>query len=358
VSKLARTDSAHDPLAEVAARYAVAITPTMEALVDSRDPADPIAAQFQPDARELFIAPDENADPIGDDPHTPVKGVVHRYRDRCLLKLIHVCPVYCRFCFRREMVGPEGDGMLSPTEFESALAYVETHPEIWEVIFTGGDPFLLSARRVREATQRLAVIDHVKVLRWHTRVPVVDPLRVTPDFVDALKAEGKTTYVALHANHPRELTREARAAIARIVDAGIPMMSQTVLLKGVNDDPDTLEALMRALVEARVKPYYLHHLDRAPGTSHFRCTIAEGQALTRELHQRASGLCQPAYVLDIPGGYGKAPIAESGARETEAGWRLRDRHGNWRFYPRDSEGADAGGAETNNADSNTRAPTT
>jgi len=321
-----------DPLAEVAARYAVAITPAMDALIDPDDPADPIAAQFHPDARELEIASGELGDPIGDDAHTPVKGVVHRYRDRCLLKLVHVCPVYCRFCFRREMMGPQGDGTLTAAELDEALAYIAAHPEIWEVILTGGDPFLLSARRAREITERLAAIPHVKIIRWHTRVPVVDPLRVTPDLVAALRAEGATTYVILHTNHPRELTEQARAAIARIVNTGTPMLAQTVLLKGVNDDADTLEALMRALVEARVKPYYLHHLDKAPGTSHFRCSIAEGQQLVQTLHDRASGLAQPTYVLDIPGGHGKAPLTPISLREADDGYEVRDRRGEWRRY--------------------------
>jgi lysine 2,3-aminomutase len=321
-----------DPLVEVASRYAVAITPAMEALIDPTQPDDPIAAQFRPDARELEIAPDELSDPIGDDAHTPVKGVVHRYRDRCLLKLVHVCPVYCRFCFRREMVGPQGDGTLTGEELEAALAYIAAQEEIWEVILTGGDPFLLSARRVREITERLAAIPHVKIIRWHTRIPAVDPLRVTPDLVEALRVDGATTYVVLHTNHPRELTEQARAAIARIVDSGVPMLAQTVLLKGVNDDADTLEALMRALVEARVKPYYLHHLDKAPGTSHFRCSIAEGQELVQALHERASGLAQPTYVLDIPGGYGKAPLASPSVRETDDGYDVRDRDGVWRKY--------------------------
>ena len=321
-----------DPLEEVAARYAVAITPAMDALIDPTDPNDPIAAQFQPSARELEIAPDELADPIGDDAHTPVKGVVHRYADRCLLKLVHVCPVYCRFCFRREMVGPQGDGTLTSEELEAALTYIAAHDEIWEVILTGGDPFLLSARRVREISERLAAIPHVKIIRWHTRIPAVDPLRVTPDLVDALRVEGATTYVVLHTNHARELTENARAAIARLVDSGVPMLSQTVLLKGVNDSADTLEALMRALVEARVKPYYLHHLDKAQGTSHFRCSIAEGQELVQQLHQRASGLAQPAYVLDIPGGYGKAPLASKAVRETSEGYEVRDKDGVWRPY--------------------------
>jgi lysine 2,3-aminomutase len=230
------------------------------------------------------------------------------------------------------MVGPHGDGTLTGEELDEALAYIAAHDEIWEIILTGGDPFLLSARRVREIGERLAAIPHVKIVRWHTRIPVVDPLRVTPNLVEALRVDGATTYVVLHTNHPRELTARACAAIARIVDSGVPMLAQTVLLKGVNDDADTLEALMRRLVEARVKPYYLHHLDKAPGTSHFRCTIAAGQALSQELHQRVSGLAQPAYVLDIPGGHGKAPLASPSVRETADGYEVRDRAGAWRKY--------------------------
>lgn len=321
-----------DLLADVARRYAVAITPAMEALIDPGDPADPIAAQFRPDVRELDASPGESPDPIGDEPHTPVKGVVHRYPDRCLLKPVHVCPVYCRFCFRREVVGPHAEGTLSSAELEAALAYIGARPEIWEVILTGGDPFLLATRRMREITERLAAIEHVRILRWHTRVPAVDPERVTPALVAALRADGATTYVVLHANHPRELTQEAREAIARIVDAGVPMLSQTVLLKGINDDVDTLETLMRRLVEARVKPYYLHHLDKAPGTSHFDCGIGRGRQLTQELHTRASGLAQPTYVLDIPGGHGKVPLGMPTVRDAADGLEVRDRNGTWRMY--------------------------
>lgn len=326
------TPTRQSALSQVAERYAVAITPTMAALIDDDDPADPIAAQFRPSAAELIRAHDELADPIGDEACTPVTGIVHRHRDRVLLKLVHVCPVYCRFCFRRESVGPSGAGTLAPAELDAALAYIRAHPEIWEVILTGGDPFMLSARRAREITQHLAAIEHVKIVRWHTRVPVVDPGRVTLDFIDAIKASQATAYVVLHANHARELTLEARAAIARIVDAGIPMLSQSVLLKGVNDDVATLEALMRAFVETRIKPYYLHHLDKAPGTSHFRCTIETGRLLAKELRQRASGLCQPTYVLDIPGGYGKAPIADADARASARGYEVRDHNGQWRSY--------------------------
>jgi lysine 2,3-aminomutase len=206
------------------------------------------------------------------------------------------------------MVGPGHGATLSGEALATALGYIRDRPEIWEVILTGGDPLVLSPRRIAEVTAQLATLAHVKVLRWHTRVPVVAPDRVTGDLAAALKSEAQAVYVALHANHPRELTPQARAACARLVDAGLPMVSQTVLLKGVNDDPDTLAALMRAFVECRVKPYYLHHGDLAPGTAHFRTSIRDGQALVRSLRGRLSGLCQPAYVLDIPGGHGKVPI--------------------------------------------------
>lgn len=221
---------------------------------------------------------------------------------------------------------------MSPADLAAALDYLRAHPEIKEVILTGGDPFMLPARRAADVTARLAAIPHVKILRWHTRVPVVDPERVTDEFVRALKAPGKATYVALHANHPRELTEAARAACARIVDAGIPMVSQSVLLKGVNDDADTLEALMRAFVETRVKPYYLHHADLAPGTGHFRTTIAEGQTLMRALRKRASGLAQPAYVLDIPGGYSKADLGAADIERASSCYRVRDDQDRWHDY--------------------------
>lgn len=319
-------------LGAVARRYAISITPPMASLIDQADAADPIARQFVPDVRELDHRPSELADPIGDKKHAPVDGIVHRYRDRVLLKIVNHCAVYCRFCFRREMVGPQGEGALSSAALDNALAYISAHPEIWEVILTGGDPFILPARRVAALTERLAAIDHVKIVRWHTRVPVVDPERVTDDFVRAIKTPGKATYVALHANHPRELTTSARAACARLVDAGVVMVSQSVLLKGVNDDPDTLEALMRAFVEARVKPYYLHHADLAPGTEHFRTTIEQGQFLIRELKRRASGLAQPAYVLDIPGGYSKADLGAPDIERASSCYRVRDDVGDWHDY--------------------------
>lgn len=298
-----------DRLAElerVAARYAVAITPAMVERIEDAD--GPIGRQFVPTAAELDQTPEERADPIGDEAHSPVEGIVHRYPDRVLLKANHACAVYCRFCFRREMVGPQGARPLSARQLDAAMAYIAGRPEIWEVVVTGGDPLILSGRRLADLMARLSRIEHVKVARFHTRVPVADPERITPELVAALKSPGMTTWVGLHANHPDELTPAAQAACARILDAGIPMVSQTVLLKGVNDDAAVLEALMRRFVELRIKPYYLHHADLAPGTSHFRTTLAEGQTLMRDLRGRLSGLCQPTYVLDIPGGHGKVPV--------------------------------------------------
>ncbi|HTP83243.1 MAG TPA: lysine-2,3-aminomutase-like protein [Alphaproteobacteria bacterium] len=304
----------------VAQRYAVAVTPEMIELIDPADPHDPIARQFVPDAAELTTAPEERSDPIGDARLSPVKGIVHRYPDRVLLKPLHTCPVYCRFCFRREAVGPGGE-VLSDAELSAALTYVREHQEIWEVILTGGDPLLLSPRRLSEIVAALDAIPHVGVIRLHTRVPVVSSAHVTAELVASLRAD-KAVYVVLHANHPRELTARAVAACRRIIDSGIPMLAQSVLLKGVNDDPATLEALMRGFVRHRIKPYYLHHGDLAPGTSHLRTSIEDGQHLMRHLRGRVSGLCQPGYVLDIPGGHGKVPIGPTYlGHDQVADWR-------------------------------------
>jgi lysine 2,3-aminomutase len=288
-----------------------------------------------PTQAELDAAPGERADPIGDAAHSPVEGVVHRYPDRALLMLTHTCATYCRFCFRRESVGSASSGALSPAALRKALAYIAATPAIWEVILTGGDPLVLSPRRLAAVMRSLAAIEHCKVVRIHTRVPAVAPERITDDLVAALKCAGKAVYVALHVNHPRELTPAVAAACARLVDAGIPMVSQTVLLRGVNDDPEVLGRLMRALVEIRIKPYYLHHADLAPGTGHLRATVAEGQALMRSLRGRLSGLCQPTFVLDIPGGHGKVPIGPAYLSGDGGRLRVEDPWGGQRPYPPD-----------------------
>ncbi len=325
--------SRRNEIAAVAARYAIALTPAAAGLIERGNPADPIARQYVPDGRELIRDPAEDPDPIGDNLKSPLEGLVHRYRDRVLIKLVSVCAVYCRFCFRREMIGP-GAGALSEGDFAAALAYIRARPEIWEAVLTGGDPLTLSARRLAEMTRALAAIDHLKVLRWHTRLPVAAPERVTKAMAEALTGgHDKTVFVALHANHPRELTQEAREACRRLIDRGAAMVSQSVLLKGVNDDADTLEALMRAFVETRVKPYYLHHGDLAPGAAHLRTSIAEGQALMAELRRRLSGLALPTYVLDIPGAHGKVPIGPAYiAARCGGGWDVADPQGVARRY--------------------------
>jgi lysine 2,3-aminomutase len=324
-----------DRLAEierVAAEFAIAITPEMAELIDPADAADPIAAQFVPSPVELTTTAEERADPIGDAAHSPLKGIVHRYPDRVLLKPIHVCPVYCRFCFRREVVGP-GSETLTEIELAQALDYIRARPEIWEVIVTGGDPLMLSPRRIQAIVAALDAIPHLGVIRFHSRVPVADPARVSEDLVAALAAE-KALFLALHVNHPRELTPAMGAACRRLVKAGIPLLSQTVLLKGVNDDAGVLTDLMRRLVALRIKPYYLHHGDLARGTAHFRTTIAAGQAIIGALRGRVSGLCQPTYVLDLPGGHGKVPIGPSYAKAGPDGcWRIEDAAGDVHDYP-------------------------
>ena len=320
-------------LDEVARRYAVAVSPHLLSLIDPADPNDPIARQFQPSLHELTLLEQERADPIGDGAHSPVPGIVHRHVGRVLFKAVAACPVYCRFCFRREMIGPGKESALAPEAFEAALVYIESHPEIWEVILTGGDPFILSPRRIGALTDRLAAIAHVKIIRWHTRVPVVDPARVTDEMVAALCAPGARTWVAVHANHPREFAPEARRAIARLSEGNIALVSQSVLLKGVNDDVETLAALMRGFVESGVKPYYLHHPDLAPGTSHFRLPIDQGMALMADLRARLSGLAMPTYMLDIPGGFGKVPLNADHVEKTANGWRVRDMRGAWHAYP-------------------------
>ena len=319
-------------LALVERKYAVAVSPHLLSLVNSLDPNDPIARQFLPSLEELNVLPEELADPIGDTAHSPVAGIVHRHPDRVLFKAVAACPVYCRFCFRRESIGPGKANVLSSQDFEAALAYIAAHPQIWEVILTGGDPFILSPRRVAEISQALAAIAHVKLIRWHTRVPMTDPDRITDALVAGLHAPGATTFVAVHANHPREFAPEAQLAIARLVDGGLPLVSQSVLLKGVNDKIETLDTLMRTFLANRIKPYYLHHPDLAPGTSHFRLSIDEGLALVEQLRARLSGLAMPTYMLDLPGGFGKVPLESRNVEKTTTGWRIRDGRGAWHDY--------------------------
>jgi lysine 2,3-aminomutase len=313
--------SAEPAIAAVEQRYAVAITPAIRALVEQ--PNDPIGRQFIPHPDELLTAPHELLDPIGDDAKSPLKGVVHRYADRALLKPLLVCPVYCRFCFRREHVGPDG-GLLTQTELDAAYAWFAARPAIREIILTGGDPLMLSPRRLGDIITALSAIPHVETLRIHSRVPVADPERLDEALAAAMETE-RGMWLVVHANHAREFTPATRTALRRVQSRGIPVLGQSVLLRGVNDTPEAMEALFRAMLAARVKPYYLHQLDPAPGTARFHVPIEQGRALLRSLRGRVTGLAWPTYVLDIPGGHGKVPL---GPDYLEADG-VRDPAGEW-----------------------------
>ena len=296
-------EAARPALEAVAARYAIAVTPAMAALA-AREPA--VARQYLPDAAELHTAPHELDDPTADAPFTPVPGVVHRYPDRALLKPLLACPVYCRFCFRREHVGPDG-GLLDAAALERARGWFAANPQVREAILTGGDPLILSPRRLEHILRRLAALPHIEVLRIHTRVPVAEPGRVTPALLAALALEAPL-YLCVHANHASEFTPAAAAALRALHGAGAVLLGQSVLLRGVNDTAEALEALLRAMLRHRVKPYYLHALDPAPGTARFAVPDAEGLALLAALRGRVSGTALPHFVRERPAGGGKHPV--------------------------------------------------
>jgi lysine 2,3-aminomutase len=324
------TEDNLEKIQAVADSFSIAISSPIFDLLENNDLSEGIRKQFVPSIEELNIKDNELSDPISDFTYTPVKGLVHRYQDRCLLKVVNVCPIYCRFCFRREQLGPP-DKSLSKDELNNAYEYIKAHPEIWEVILTGGDPLILKPRALAEILQNLDNIPHVDVIRIHSRIPVVDHERISEAMLQALKIS-KAVYVVLHANHPDEFTPAAIQACAKIIDNGIPMLSQSVLLKGVNDSPEVLAKLMKTFVKHRIKPYYLHHGDLAKGTSHFRTTLEAGQQLMKSLRGRYSGLCQPSYMLDIPGGFGKIPVTSSHVKGEGSQYEIEDYQGMKHHY--------------------------
>ncbi len=291
-------------LSAVERKYAIAIPDAFAALIGDRD--DPVGRQVVPHADELVTAARESGDPTGDAAFSPVQGVVRRYPDRVLLKPLLACPVYCRFCFRRAYVGPDG-GVLPEAALERALDWIEGEDALREVILTGGDPLILSPRRLGWIVRRLSAMRQIETIRVHTRLPVADPERIEGALVEALESETPVR-VMMHVNAAAEVTQAVRLCVRRLLRAGIPVLSQSVLLRGVNDTAERLEALLRALLRARVVPAYLHQLDRSPGTARFHVPVAEGRALLASLRGRIPGDAWPAYVLDIEGGHGKVPV--------------------------------------------------
>lgn len=330
-------ETERDRLNDVAARYTVRLTPHIVQSIRPGATNDPVARQYQPDVRELETTPAEHVDPIGDHTHSPVKGIVHRYPDRALLMPVEICAAYCRFCFRRERVGHNENAILPDADLDTALDYIRAAPGIREVILSGGDPLVLSPRRLKTILGALDEIAHVKSLRIHTRLPLVDPDRINEALTAVIESLQKPVYIVIHVNHRQELTPAVRLGLKRLRRAGAILLSQSVLLKDVNDSARALEDLFCALVENGVKPYYLHHPDLAPGTAHFRVPVATGQAIMQSLRGRVSGLALPTYVLDIPGGYGKVPIGPTCLEQTADGtYRVMDWQGQIHQYRDDT----------------------
>ncbi|MCA2959205.1 MAG: KamA family radical SAM protein [Silvanigrellales bacterium] len=274
-----------------------------------------LARQVVPRLEELVFLPEELEDPIGDERFSPVEGLTHRYPDRALLKVTYQCASYCRFCFRRYKVS-DADNNLGAEGLERAFEYLRAHTEIREVILTGGDPLSLTDAKLAPVFQSLAGLSHVAIVRIHTRIPTVLPERVTPELLAVFRRSGKAVWVVAHINAVSELTDVAKASLGRLVDGGIPVLAQSVLLKGVNDSHEALVALYRSLVTLRVVPYYLHYPDLARGTNHFRVPLSRALALVRGLRGNLSGFAIPRLILDIPGGTGKIVVEPEWARQT------------------------------------------
>ncbi len=304
-------------------------------LACTRDPyADPVAAQFMPRDEELVSLPYETRDPIGDERYRVCARVIHHYRDRILILANDRCATYCRHCFRRHFTA-HSTGRITQAEVREAAAYVAEHPECREALISGGDPLMLPDEHLDFLLRALRDARGDLILRLATRMPVVQPSRITTETA-AMLGSYAPLWAVIQTNHPREITPDFGRAVGLLVNNGIPVLNQAVLLRGVNDDADTLEALMRGLVQCRVKPYYLFQGDLASGTSHFRTTIDEGLALMAELRKRLTGIAVPTYAVDLPGGAGKVPLTEATVVRHEPQWYvLRDLDGNEHRYPRE-----------------------
>ncbi|MDO4642935.1 MAG: KamA family radical SAM protein [Cardiobacteriaceae bacterium] len=311
---LQRSGTSLEMLQRLLHEYQFALTDEMHAALTD-DIADPIAAQFVPDSRELEVLPQELADPIGDDSHSPLATLVHRYPNRVLWKVSPVCAVYCRFCFRKEHIGRRGHA-LTVTDTQAVARYLAAHTEVEEVILSGGDPLMLDVRKLQQYSAVFRDLPHIRRLRIHTRMPVVQPESINTACLAWLEHMPQSVHIVLHINHSNELTLNACAALRRLRTTGALLFSQTVLLKGINADADTLAALMNNLLDNGVAPYYLHHLDLARGSSHFRVSLEEGREIEKLLRKKVSGIAMPTYIVEIPCGGGKVPVqALSAAQE-------------------------------------------
>ena len=290
-------------------KLALGITPHFFNLIDREDPECPIRRQVVPRIEESVTNPDEMTDPCGEDSHMPVPGLVHRYPDRVLLLVTDRCASYCRYCTRSRVVSGAGEQELS-VDLEGAYSYLEKHPEVRDVLLSGGDPLLLSDAKLDSILTRLRKIPSIEFVRIGSRIPIFLPQRITPALVNLLKKH-HPLFISVHTNHPRELTAEVKVALERLADAGIPLGNQSVLLRGVNDRVETLKELFHKLLLCRVRPYYLYQCDLITGSAHLRTTIREGQEIMEQLRGHTTGYAVPTYVVDGPGGGGKIPIGPS-----------------------------------------------
>ena len=287
-------------------KLALGITPHFFSLIDRNDPYCPIRRQVVPRIEEANTAPDEMLDPCGEDSHMPVPGLVHRYPDRVLLLVTDRCASYCRYCTRSRVVSGAGEQELT-VDLEGAFSYLEKHPEVRDVLLSGGDPLLLSDAKLNSILTRLRRIPSVEFIRIGTRIPIFLPQRITPELVNMLKTH-HPLWMSIHSNHPKEITREVSDSLGRLADAGIPLGNQSVLLKGVNDRVEILKELFHKLLLCRVRPYYLYQCDLITGSAHLRTTIREGQEIMEQLRGHTTGYAVPTYVVDGPGGGGKIPV--------------------------------------------------
>ncbi|HVU18416.1 MAG TPA: KamA family radical SAM protein [Candidatus Didemnitutus sp.] len=287
-------------------KLALAITPYFFNLIDRDDPNCPIRRQVIPRGDEMVLSAEEQLDSLDEDGHSPVPGLVHRYPDRVLFLVTDRCAAYCRYCTRSRLVSNAQDYNFHP-EYEQALRYIESHPEVRDVLLSGGDPLLLSDKKLDHLLGRLRAIKHVEFIRIGSRIPIFLPQRITPELCEVFKRHGPI-WMSIHVNHPREATRELKDACERLAFAGVPLGNQSVLLSGVNDDVEVMKALVHRLLRMRVRPYYLYQMDLITGGSHFMVDVRKGLEIIRALRGHTTGYAVPQYVIDAPGGGGKVPI--------------------------------------------------
>ena len=287
-------------------KLALAITPYFFNLIDRDDPDCPIRKQLIPRVGEMQVSQEEMLDSLGEDEHSPVPGLVHRYPDRVLFLVTDRCAAYCRYCTRSRLVSNAQHYDFHP-EYEQALRYIESHPEVRDVLLSGGDPLLLSDKKLEHLISRLRAIKHVEFIRIGSRIPVFLPQRITPTLCDIFKKYGPV-WMSIHVNHPKECTQELKDACERLAFAGVPLGNQSVLLKGVNDDPEVMKALVHRLLRMRVRPYYIYQMDLITGGAHFKVDVRKGIEIIKALRGHTTGYAVPQYVIDAPGGGGKVPI--------------------------------------------------